>query len=98
MIDLETIRLKDLQVFEQVARAKSIREAGRRLSLTSGQVSKAIQLLERRMGLRLFKRSASGVLLTDGGSELLGSVSEILSSTLKMEGILAGKKAKTERV
>src|SRR4051812_41162751 len=79
------IRLKDLQVFTEVSRAKSIREAGRRLNLTSGQVSKAVQLLEARVGIRLFQRSTSGVLLSDAGAELLRVCEEILASGQKME-------------
>jgi DNA-binding transcriptional LysR family regulator len=95
MIALEQlgpIRIKDLQIFNEVSRAKSIREAGRRLNLGSGQISKSIKLLELRFGLRLFKRSSSGVLLTDLGVELLKVSEEILANGQKMELLLTGKK------
>ena len=43
----ESIKIKDLQIFHEVAKAKSIREASRRFGLTSGQVSKCVQALEK---------------------------------------------------
>lgn len=95
MVDLEQlggIRLKDLQVFSAVSRAKSIREASRRLQLGSGQISKSIKLLETRLGLRLFKRSSSGVLLTELGVELLHLSEEMLANGQKMETLLSGNK------
>jgi DNA-binding transcriptional LysR family regulator len=41
--EIGSIRLRDLEIFIEVARAHSIREVARRLELTSGQVSKIIE-------------------------------------------------------
>lgn len=89
--DISSIRLRDLEIFEEVARARSIREVARRINSTSGQVSKAIQNLERLVGTRLFKRSVSGVLLTSQGTELHAIVQELLASGEKIESLLAGR-------
>jgi DNA-binding transcriptional LysR family regulator len=89
--DIAAIRLRDLEVFEEVARARSIREAARRIGSTSGQVSKAIQNLERLVGTKLFKRSVSGVLLTSQGAELQAIVQELLVNGERIESLLSGK-------
>ena len=86
----ESIKIKDLQIFHEVAKAKSIREASRRFGLTSGQVSKCVQALEKKLRQRLFKRSTQGVLLTDTGAEFLIMVEEILSTSQKIEGLIEG--------
>jgi DNA-binding transcriptional LysR family regulator len=97
--ELASVRLKDLEAFVEVARAKSIREAARRLGTSSGQVSKVVQNLERRLGGSFFKRSASGVLLTAQGAELHVLAQELLATGEKMAGVLAGKgKRKYQRV
>ena len=88
----ESIKIKDLQIFHEVAKAKSIREASRRFGITSGQVSKCVQALEKRVRQRLFKRSAQGVLLTDTGSEFLAMIEEILVSSQKIESLIEGRK------
>lgn len=89
--DIAAVRLKDLEVFEEVARVRSIREAARRIGSTSGQVSKTIQNLERLVGTKLFRRSVSGVLLTSQGSELHVVVQELLASGERIESLLSGK-------
>lgn len=62
--EIASIRLRDLEIFAEGARARSIREVARRLLSTPSQVSKAIQNLERLVGTKLFKRSVAGVVLT----------------------------------
>lgn len=83
------LRLRDLEVFVEVARAKSIRQVARRLRTTSGQISKIVQNLEKRLGSKLFRRSTSGVLLTSQGVEVLELAKELLESGEKIEGVLS---------
>ena len=89
--EIGSIRLRDLEIFVEVARARSIREVARRLDLTSGQVSKIIQSLELRLGSKLFRRSVSGVLLTSQGSELQGVVQELLNSSERLVSLTANR-------
>lgn len=91
--------MKDLEVFVAVARAKSIREVARRQQLTSGQVSKIIQNIERRLGAKLFARSQAGVTLTTQGSLILEHAQLVLESGEKIEGLLVSTgRAKQERI
>lgn len=93
------IRLRDLEIFEEVARAHSIREVARRLNSTSGQISKAVQNLEKLVGTKLFKRSVSGVLLTSQGAEFQLMVREILTAGERIETLLTrGDKHKFAKV
>jgi DNA-binding transcriptional LysR family regulator len=89
--EIENLKLKDLEIFEEVARAQSIREVARRRQTTSGQISKAVQNLEKILGVRLFKRSVRGVLLSAQGTELRTLVAEILESGEKIQGLVSGK-------
>lgn len=97
MEKLSDIRLKDLQIFREVSRTSSIRETARRFKVTSGQISKYIRSLEIRMGVRLFKRSPTGMLMTEAGTELVRAVEEILAGGQMMEQILAGQRKNANR-
>jgi DNA-binding transcriptional LysR family regulator len=97
--EIAGIRLRDLEIFEEVARARSIREVARRLDSTAGQVSKSIQNLERLVGTKLFRRSVSGVLLTSQGKDLQEIVHELLESGAKIESLVSNRnKAKFAKV
>ena len=89
--EIAAIRLRDLEIFQEVARAHSIREVARRIHSTPGQVSKSIQNLEKMVGFKLFRRSVSGVLLTSHGTELQAIVQKLLESSDKIENLVAGR-------
>jgi DNA-binding transcriptional LysR family regulator len=59
---------QNMRVFQEVARAGSIRKAGERQGLAPSSVSRQIAALERRMGTALFDRRAGGVELTHAGA------------------------------
>ena len=92
--ELASLRLKEFEIFVEVIRAKSIREAARRMNSTSGQVSKTIQNLEKRLGAKLFRRSAAGVLPTNQGKELKALVETLLETGEQIEGLVSDKKQK----
>jgi DNA-binding transcriptional LysR family regulator len=89
--ELASLRFHDLEIFVEVSRAKSIREAGRRLEKTSGQISKSIQGLEKRLSRKLLKRSAQGVILTEQGTELLEMTQVLFEEAEKIERWAGGK-------
>ncbi len=89
--EIAAVRLRDLEIFAEVARAGSIREVARRIHSTSGQVSKAIQNLEQLVGTKLFRRSVYGVLLTSQGTELHSIVQELLASGERIESMVSGR-------
>lgn len=90
--EISKLRLKDLEIFDDVARSKSIREVARRMRSTPGQISKAVQNLEKTLGTKLFKRSVAGVLLTGEGTELLNVIRDVLNDCERIEAVLAGKR------
>src|SRR4029077_18011959 len=59
--------LDDIGLFVQVVRHGSFSQAGRRLGLPSNTVSRRIQQLEERVGVRLMQRSTRRLMLTDAG-------------------------------
>ncbi len=62
--------LRQLQVFEAVARQLSFSRAAAELNLTQPAVSMQVKLLEDQAGLPLFERIGKKVFLTEAGTEL----------------------------
>lgn len=61
-------RAGEMMVFVQVVEAGSFSDAARQLMMTPSTVSKLIQRLEARLGIRLVERSTRRLLLTDEGA------------------------------
>lgn len=72
--------LHALKVFEAAARHLSFTRAASELCVTQGAVSQQVKLLEDQTGVRLFKRSGRGLLLTDAGQELAQGVGDAMAS------------------
>jgi LysR family nitrogen assimilation transcriptional regulator len=62
----------DLELFAHVAKASSISRAAMDLGLNQSTISRRMGMLEEALGVRLFRRSGRGVLLTERGEQLLG--------------------------
>jgi len=62
--------LRQLQVFEAVARQLSFSRAATELHLTQPAVSMQVKLLEQQAGLPLFERLGKKIFLTEAGAEL----------------------------
>ncbi|MGQ7246254.1 LysR family transcriptional regulator [Halomonas sp. V046] len=75
MAYLNGISLDDIVAFAEVARHRSLRLAAERLNITSGAISRRLDSLERRLGVRLLHRTTRAVRLTAEGSEYLSRVS-----------------------
>lgn len=65
------IRIDDLALFVRSAALGSFSAAAREINLLPGQVSAAIQRLERDLGIRLFARSTRSLRLTADGEQYL---------------------------
>jgi DNA-binding transcriptional LysR family regulator len=72
-------------VFIRAAETRSFTEAGRRLSVSSSAVGKAISRLEERLGVRLFHRNTRTITLTPEGELFLESCRRIFSELDKIE-------------
>lgn len=81
--------LNALKVFDVAARKLSFSKAAEELCVTQGAVSKQIKLLEDYLQIALFKRTSSGLELTEAGMQYLPTVmsalQEIQSSTANLQ-------------
>ena len=68
--------LNALRAFEVAGRHLSFTRAARELNVTQAAVSHQIKALEAQLGVRLFRRAARGLLLTDTGQAYLSDVRE----------------------
>lgn len=66
-----------LRVFLTVADIGSFTRAGRELGLSQSAISRQIGALEAALGVSLFNRHARGLVLTEQGEDLLGTVREM---------------------
>jgi LysR family glycine cleavage system transcriptional activator len=82
--------LNPLRAFEAAGRLKSIRKAAEELSVTPGAVSRQVQILETDLGVKLFRREARAVVLTQAGEQYLASILELFAgireATMKLTG------------
>ncbi len=78
--------LNALRAFEAAARHASLRRAAAELQVTPGAVSQQIRKLEDDLGLKLFRRSAGGLGLTEAGSGYLGPVRRGLEAIAEATG------------
>src|SRR6266446_1695730 len=86
--------LSALSVFMRAAESRSFTGAGRKLSISSSAVGKAISRLEDRLGVRLFHRNTRAITLTPEGELFLESCRRIFAELNKIELELSQSKAK----
>lgn len=67
--------LSSLVAFEAAARLQNFTRAGPELNVTQAAISRQIAALEKFLGLRVFRRSRRGMLLTEEGRRLYGATS-----------------------
>jgi LysR family transcriptional regulator, glycine cleavage system transcriptional activator len=84
--------LNPLRAFEAAGRLKSIRRAAQELSVTPGAVSRQVQGLEARLGVRLFRREPREIVLTAEGERYLEAVSHHLDGIREATEKLTGKR------
>lgn len=72
-------RLQTLEVFIAVAEAESFTEGARRMGLSAPSVTRGVNALEDRLGVRLFTRTTRRVRLTDVGQSYLEDARHIVT-------------------
>ena len=87
MITSDPRFLSGLPVLAAVLESKSFVHAGEALGLTQSGVSRAIQRLEDRLGLRLFERTSKMVRLTEDGKQFCEAALPLLS---QLEAVAEG--------
>ncbi|WP_287307401.1 LysR family transcriptional regulator [Mesorhizobium sp.] len=71
--------LTALEVFEASARHLSLELAASELNVTSGEISRQIKVIEDELGVPLFVRPGTGVVLTSVGKDLYTELASIFS-------------------
>jgi len=90
--------LKNMQLFVEVAKAKSFRRAADVLGMPNSTVSRRISELERDVGLRLFNRTTRQVDLTDVGRAYFDSCERIIKDAQSAHQALIDMHAKPSGV
>jgi len=83
-------RLRELQVFTEIANAPSMAQAGRRLNLSPPAVTRILAGLEDRLGVRLVQRTTRSLQLTDAGLRFRDAAERLLSDMDAAEREAAG--------
>ncbi|HYZ63863.1 MAG TPA: LysR family transcriptional regulator [Acetobacteraceae bacterium] len=81
----------DVLVFLAIARQRSLSAAARELKVTQPTMGRRLELLEERIGVRLFERSATGAVLTEFGASLVPAAERMEEAALAFERHLAGR-------
>ncbi len=85
---MKMIRLEDLSLFVRTAALGSFSNAAREADLLPGQVSAAIQRLERDLDIRLFARSTRSLRLTAEGERYLPYARQVLATLEEGQALL----------
>jgi DNA-binding transcriptional LysR family regulator len=82
------ITLRQLEIFEKVAKCQHVTQASSQLLLTQSAVSMAIAELERLAGAPLFERQGRRLLLNDRGRQILPETRDVLMKVRMIEQFL----------
>lgn len=93
-----TDRAREMEVFAVVADAGSLSAAGRTLGLTPSAVSRTIDRIEARLGVRLMLRTTRLLTLTAEGLSYLGAARRILADLADAEQAVADQGAPRGRL
>jgi DNA-binding transcriptional LysR family regulator len=82
------LTLRQLKVFESVARNLNFTRAAQELFLTQPAVSMQVKQLEESLGVALFEQLGKRIHLTDAGREVLGYARTVTQQLDELEGVL----------
>jgi DNA-binding transcriptional LysR family regulator len=91
-------RARSLEIFAAVVAEGSFSAAGRQLGLTPSAVSRTIDRIEARLGVRLLLRTTRALALTSEGTAYLGAARRILADLDEAEQIIADQGAPRGRL
>lgn len=86
----------DFRYFFAVANCGSFSMAAKELGVNHSTVSRRIQVLEQRHGVRLFERSQNGYSMTEAGTSIYEIIEQVNESSLKVSRLLLGQDARLE--
>jgi len=83
-------KLREFEVFAEIATARSMAEAGRRLNLSPPAVTRILAGLEERLGVRLIQRTTRSLALTEAGRRFKDAADRLLVDVDAAEREAAG--------
>jgi DNA-binding transcriptional LysR family regulator len=86
----------DVRHFLALARTGSVRAAGASLAVSHSTVARRVEILETRLGVKLFDRNRDGYLLTAAGNDMLAGAERVEREMAALERGLAGLDARLE--
>ena len=72
------MNMTTLEYFVALAQAPSINQAAQQLYISQSSLTRAIQSMEKELGIPLFYRDKSGITLTEAGQQILPEAREML--------------------
>jgi DNA-binding transcriptional LysR family regulator len=82
-------RIRELDVFLRVAEEASFSAAARSLNCNPSTISKQVQRLENRLGVRLFNRTSRALALTQEGERYLEAAQRVVEALEAAEAVVA---------
>lgn len=88
---MQGIDWDDLRVFLAIARSKTLSGAARKLGVNQTTVTRRLEALETRLGVRLFDRSPGGVTATSAAADILQVAERVEENVASIERQLIGQ-------
>lgn len=85
--------MEAMAIFAKVVETRGLTAAATDLGLSAATISKALSRLEKRLGSRLFHRSARRLVLTDAGRDLVDRAARLLADAEAAERAMAAQSA-----
>ena len=76
--------IQDMAVFVEVARARSLTEAGKTLCVAPSTLSRRLTAIESAMGVRLLQRSTRPIQLTEAGADYFARSEALTLDALRL--------------
>jgi DNA-binding transcriptional LysR family regulator len=83
------MELDDLRIFVEVAQHGTLSGASPALHLSQPAITRRLQALERRLGVRLFSRAGRRLQLTEAGAQLVERAQGILGEVAEIKAVMA---------
>jgi DNA-binding transcriptional LysR family regulator len=83
------MELEDLRIFVEVAQYGTLTGASPALHLSQPAITRRLQGLERRLGVRLFSRAGRRLQLTEAGVQLLERAQSVLGEVSEIKAVMA---------
>jgi LysR family transcriptional regulator for metE and metH len=90
--------IRDLEVVLALASEGSTKRASHKLHLTQSATSRALLLVEEKLGVRVFERTHRGLTPTDEGERLIRGAAPLIAQLVALEDETTKKPAPLERV